>query len=144
MPARAAFLTLSSLALLAGAAAAQDTTVIQAENVRYAHAQVLKVTPVFQVLNATSIEQRCPQPGDATRLARAIDSVRERWTERQGRQGPADCRAVPVAREFRRPIAYDVDYVYKGTRYRSRLPVDPGNRLRIRVGVTPVVPGVAR
>ena len=50
-----------------------------------------------------------------------------------------DCRIVPVGREFRRPIAYDVDYVYKGTKYRSRLPEDPGNRLKIRVSVTPWV-----
>ncbi len=48
-----------------------------------------------------------------------------------------DCRVVEVGREFRRPIAYDVDYVYKGTKYRSRLPEDPGNRLRLRVSVTP-------
>jgi len=50
-----------------------------------------------------------------------------------------DCRIVPVGREFRRPIAYDVDYVYKGTKYRSRLPEDPGNRLKIRVSITPWV-----
>jgi uncharacterized protein YcfJ len=48
-----------------------------------------------------------------------------------------DCRIIPVGREFRRPIAYDVDYVYKGTKYRSRLPEDPGNRLKIRVSITP-------
>ena len=29
------------------------------------------------------------------------------------------------------PIAYDVDYMYKGMKYRSRLPDDPGNRLRV-------------
>ncbi|MNU07500.1 hypothetical protein D3C72_2531200 [compost metagenome] len=46
---------------------------------------------------------------------------------------------MPVGREFRRPIAYDVDYVYKGTKYRSRLPEDPGNRLKIRVSITPWV-----
>ncbi len=50
-----------------------------------------------------------------------------------------DCKIVPVGREFRRPIAYDVDYVYKGTKYRSRLPEDPGNRLKIRVSITPWV-----
>jgi uncharacterized protein YcfJ len=50
-----------------------------------------------------------------------------------------DCRIIPVGREFRRPIAYDVDYVYKGTKYRSRLPDDPGNRLKIRVSITPWV-----
>ena len=29
---------------------------------------------------------------------------------------------VTVEREFRRPIAFDVDYMYKGMKYRSRLP----------------------
>ena len=35
---------------------------------------------------------------------------------------------------------YDVDYVYKGMKYRSRLPYDPGNRLRVQVSITPFVP----
>jgi uncharacterized protein YcfJ len=52
-----------------------------------------------------------------------------------------NCKVVEVGREFRRPIAYDVDYVYRGTKYRSRLPDDPGNRLRIRVSVTPHLSG---
>ena len=30
-----------------------------------------------------------------------------------------------------------MDYMYKGEKYMSRLPYDPGNRLRIRVSVTP-------
>jgi len=48
-----------------------------------------------------------------------------------------DCKIVEVGREFRRPIAYDVDYVYKGIKFRSRLPEDPGNRLKLRVSITP-------
>lgn len=52
-----------------------------------------------------------------------------------------NCQVIEIGREFRRPIAYDVDYVYRGTKYRSRLPEDPGNRLRIRVSITPVVAG---
>ncbi len=48
-----------------------------------------------------------------------------------------NCRMVQVDRQFQRPIAWDVDYVYKGTKYRSRLAEDPGNRLRVRVAVTP-------
>jgi len=50
-----------------------------------------------------------------------------------------ECRIVEVGREFRRPIAYDVDYVYKGIKFRSRLPEDPGNRLKLRVSITPDV-----
>ena len=53
----------------------------------------------------------------------------------------SNCRLVQVGREFQRPIAYDVDYVYKGTKYRSRLAEDPGNRLRVRVSVTPYEAG---
>ena len=59
-------------------------------------------------------------------------------TTREEREaGLSNCRMGPVLREYRRPIAYDVDYVYKGTKYRSRLAEDPGNRLRVRVAVTP-------
>ena len=95
---------------------------------------------------------------DKGRISRFWDSVRsmfkrsdEEAVEEVGTESPApapantgpmltrDCRIVPVGREFRRPIAYDVDYVYKGTKYRSRLPEDPGNRLKIRVSITPWV-----
>jgi len=95
---------------------------------------------------------------DKGRIGRLWDSVRsmfkrsdEEVLEELPAEAPApapantgpmltrDCRIVPVGREFRRPIAYDVDYVYKGTKYRSRLPEDPGNRLKIRVSITPWV-----
>jgi uncharacterized protein YcfJ len=33
---------------------------------------------------------------------------------------------------------YDVTYEYAGRRYQTRLPYDPGDRIRIRVDVTPV------
>ena len=51
--------------------------------------------------------------------------------------GLSNCRMMPVAKEFKRAIAYDVDYVYKGSKFRTRLAQDPGNRLRIRVTITP-------
>lgn len=131
---------------LAGAASAQQTTVIQAENVRYAYAQVLRVTPVYQTLTATSMETQCdqsPSPEGDTKLSRVVGAVKEAWRRNQTEtEGATNCRSVPVAREFRRPIAYDVDYTYRGAKYRSRLPEDPGNRLRIRISVVPVVAGV--
>lgn len=97
---------------------------------------------------------------DKGRLGRFMDSVRSIFRREDGstddsgysetvvvdtppaNTGPLltrDCKIIPVGREFRRPIAYDVDYVYKGTKYRSRLPEDPGNRLKIRVSITPWV-----
>lgn len=135
------------LAWAGSTAMAQQTTVIQAENVRYAYAQVLRVTPVYQTLTATRTELRCepaPTENDASRMSRVVGAMkgavkdvlkRDDATE----ENPA-CRSVPVEREFRRPIAYDVDYTYKGSKYRSRLAEDPGNRLRIRVSVSPVLP----
>jgi uncharacterized protein YcfJ len=39
--------------------------------------------------------------------------------------------------ETRELMGYDVEYQYKGERYVSRLPYDPGNRMRVRVSVVP-------
>ncbi|MCF7220842.1 hypothetical protein [Marilutibacter chinensis] len=129
---------------------AQDSVVVQAENVRYDYAQVLRVTPVYQTLTATRTEEECDQsprpPSESdSRLSRMVGAVRDALTrnggrEEEGESEAIDCRAVQVEREFHRPIAYDVDYLYKGAKYRSRLRDDPGNRLRIRVSITPVVP----
>jgi uncharacterized protein YcfJ len=58
-------------------------------------------------------------------------------TSRHAAMLTPECKIVEVGREFRRPIAYDVDYVYKGVKFRSRLPEDPGNRLKLRVSITP-------
>jgi uncharacterized protein YcfJ len=146
MPPRVLLSPILLLALVATPTWAQDNTVIQAENVRYAYAQVLRVSPVYQTLTATRIEQRCdqsPRPADEnSRLSRMVGAFKDALSrERAEAEAEANCRAVSVEREFHRPIAYDVDYVYKGAKYRSRLPDDPGNRLRIRIGVTPVVSG---
>lgn len=136
--------------------------VVVIENVKLDYAQVLNVEPVYQTLRATRTEQQCdPMPAlapvtvkpaeDDSRLNRIMDSVKDIFSRRHEEPAPApaaaaapsggsNCRLVEVGREFRRPIAYDVDYVYKGTKYRSRLPEDPGNRLRIRVSVAPYMP----
>ena len=139
--------------------------VIPVENVRYDYAQVLNVEPVFQTLRATRTEEHCEPVSTRTLepvqvkgrdeekggLRRFWDSVKGIFTHAPERDvemalapssGSAamltpDCRIVEVGREFRRPIAYDVDYVYKGVKFRSRLPEDPGNRLKLRVSITP-------
>lgn len=141
------------LALALTAPAWAQNTVIQPENVRMEYAKVLSAEPVYQTLHATSMVERCEQStpvqrGDEPRrgLSRVVGAVRDvlnpgsEDAERASPEAEADCRMVPVEREFRRPIAYDVDYVHHGVKYRSRLPYDPGNRVRVRVSVTPVVP----
>ena len=158
--------TLSGLCLLvlmAGPVAAQDNApapavvYVPAENVRLDYARVLNVEPVYQTLRASRAEMRCEEvaaprpvakPEEDGRWARIAGSVKGLFTRDDPEPKPAEpvkpnCRMVPVQREFRRPIAYDVDYVYQGIKYRSRLAEDPGNRLRIRISVTPQVPGQA-
>ena len=122
------------------------------ENVKFDYAQVLRAEPVYQTLRATRAEQRCdPVPATPARspaaeedglFSRMLGSVKGVFTRDEPAQPPPpatrqNCRMVQVDRQFQRPIAWDVDYVYKGTKYRSRLAEDPGNRLRIRVSVTP-------
>ena len=140
----------------ASAQQAARREVLQVENVRMDYAQVMRVSPVYQTLHATRAEQRCktptgivvvePRDGEKGRFARFVDAVRDVLSPGEVPRsvdavpGDAiDCEVVQVEREFRRAIAYDVDYVYKGAKYRSRLPHDPGNLLRVRVAVTPVL-----
>jgi uncharacterized protein YcfJ len=139
--------TLPLLASLSMAAPAQET-VIPTENVRYDYAQVLRVEPVYQTLTASSMEQQCAGQATAAKppskgLSRIVGKVRDVLNPHDRAAAPAaqpddaDCRMVRVQRQYRRPIAFDVDYMYKGMKYRSRLSEDPGNRLRVRVSVTP-------
>lgn len=153
----------------AAAAAEAAVRVVPAENVRVDYAQVLRVEPVYQTLRATRTEERCDStpvvevqaPREAREegnaFGRMVESVKGFFTGENNRSQPhqtvtpvtsappradARCQLVQVDRQFQRPIAYDVDYVYKGTKYRSRLAEDPGNRLRIRISVMPYVPTV--
>lgn len=96
----------------------------QLSNVRTEYAQVLRVQPVYQTLRAYAVEQRCDNPAEATGVA----------------QTNRNCRPTRVEREFQRPVAYDVDYIHRGVKYRSRLPIDPGKRLKVRISVTPDLP----
>ena len=145
-------LVLAMMAALSMPILAQET-VIPTENVRYDYAQVLRVEPVYQTLTASSMESHCDGQVAAAKppakgLSRIVGKVRDALSPKdRAAQPPAaddpDCRMVRVQREFRRPIAFDVDYMYKGMKYRSRLSEDPGNRLRVRVSVTPYVSGAA-
>ena len=126
-------LPLAALLLSMSAGPAWTETVVQRENVRYEYARVLRVAPVFQTLTATSMETRCE---DGSKLSKVVGAVRSALKRDKAAEG-VECRSVPVERQFRRPIAYDVDYTYRGAKYRSRLAEDPGHLLRIRVSVTP-------
>jgi uncharacterized protein YcfJ len=138
---------LCAAGLLALASAqAQDVpreVVLPQENVRFDYAQVLEVSPVYQTLRATRMERVCDAESESgSGLSKVVSAVKGKLTRssttREEREaGLSNCRMAPVVREYRRPIAYDVDYVYKGSKFRTRLAQDPGNRLRVRVSITP-------
>lgn len=138
-------------AAMAAMPAMAQETVVPKRSVRTGYAQVLRVEPVYQTLTASRMEQRCdgevvPPPDRPRGLSRIVGVVKDALTTEEPAPPepvaplPPNCEMVPVERRFRRPIAYDVDYVYKGMKYRSRLPYDPGNRLRVQVSVQPYVP----
>lgn len=47
------------------------------------------------------------------------------------------CRIVDSPGGKRRIVAYDIEYRYRGELYTTRMNFDPGDRLRVRVSVTP-------
>ena len=115
--------------------------VVPQENVRFDYAQVLGVSPIYQTLRATRMERVCDaRHATGNGLSKVVSSVRDRFsggtTREERAAGLSNCRMTPVVREYRRPIAYDVDYIYKGSKFRTRLAEDPGNRLRVRVSIT--------
>ena len=138
--------SLSMACLLAASAmpaAAQNTDlrnrVVIVENVRYDYAQVLSVRPVYQVLRTTAMERVCDprEPAISATLARVMSAVRSRGSGDRDEEDARNCRMEPVAKEHRRTIAYEVDYMYRGSKFRTRMDRDPGNRLRIRVSIAP-------
>jgi uncharacterized protein YcfJ len=129
--------------LATASATAQQVRVLPVENVRVGYAQVLRVQPVYQTLHATAVEHDCtpaaPKPAATGALSRMAQAVKGAITRDSHKGGDAqqDCQPTTVQRTYRTPIAYDVDYIYKGMKFRSRLASDPGNMLRVRVSVTP-------
>jgi uncharacterized protein YcfJ len=47
------------------------------------------------------------------------------------------CHMVQEAAEERRIVGYDVQYRYRGDVYMARLDYDPGERMRVRVSISP-------
>lgn len=82
------------------------------ENVTYGYAQVLRADPIYEIVRTRVPEQRCDGQS-------------------------SHCRTVQVERMERRLTAYEVEYRYMGETYMSRLPYDPGSRLRLRISVMP-------
>ncbi len=141
------------------------------ENITYGYAQVMRATPVFANERVSVPEEQCDQArpphrsvagtvagaivggalgnqvgkGDGRKAATVAGAVLGgaigRRVQQDAKPRPG-CRMVDVERDQRRQVGYDVEYKYKGEVYMSRLPIDPGNRLRVRASVMPADPAI--
>lgn len=134
-PVLAACLALVCLAAAAGQASAQQAVLVPSENVRVAYGQVLRAEAIYETKRETWLERQCPD-GNNKMLSRIAGAVKDALKPGKDDHASA-CKDVPVEREFKRLVAYEVDYMYKGSKYRSRMPYDPGNRIKLRVSVAP-------
>ena len=81
--------------------------------------------------------------GDGRKAATVLGAVAGGAVGNRATRGGAyestqtQCRTVSSVSEQRQIIGYDVEYRYHGDVYVSRLSYDPGDRLRVRVSVTP-------
>lgn len=105
------------------------------ENVRYDYAQVLSVNPIYEVQRSSKVVRACDNRDlpRGTALTRVMSSVRDRLAA-----GQVGCKMVTVEKEARQTVGYDVDYIYRGSKFRTRMDRDPGSRLRIRISIAPV------
>ena len=147
---------------------------VQGEHVTYGYAQVMRVDPVYQIINDGRTGPRCDRrrsrndggdPTGGTVIGAIIGgAIGNQVGKGDGRRAATIAGAVaggaighnidknngsdPERRvdcatsgyyETREVIGFDVEYQYRGERYVSRLPYDPGNRMRVRVSVTPEI-----
>lgn len=126
--------TAAALFAVLAPAAAQQAVLVPTENVRVEYGQVLRAEPIYETRRETWLERQCPD-GNNKLLSRIAGAVKD--VLKPGKSETGSCRDVPVERQFRRLAAYEVDYMYKGSKYRSRMPFDPGNRIKLRVSVAP-------
>ena len=67
----------------------------------------------------------------------AIGNDQARRDDRYYTDSQTRCRTISERSSERRIIGYDVQYRYRGDVYISQLDYDPGERMRVRVNVTP-------
>lgn len=129
-----------ALALLSAAAGALAETSGR-ENVIFAYAQVLRADPVYERVLVTEQVEQCdgqPPGSGRDRLTRPLGrDVSDTLVQR-------GCHLVQEDREVNRLAGYDVEYRYRGDVFISRVPEDPGDRLRIRIAVSPALDGGPR
>ncbi|HEX7815380.1 glycine zipper 2TM domain-containing protein [Dyella sp.] len=116
-----------------------DQTVVQQEPSRGSAAGTILGAVVGGVLGSTIGR------GDGRKAATVVGAVAGGAVGNNVSRSPGGqyettetrCRQVSSVSEQRRIMGYDVEYRYRGEVYMSRLNYDPGERLRVRVNVSP-------
>ncbi len=67
----------------------------------------------------------------------AVGNKQARRDDRYYSEPETRCRTVSESYNERRIVAYDVQYRYRGDVYMANLDYDPGERMRVRVSVSP-------
>ena len=140
----------------AGVACAFSVAAMASETTHIDQARVVSVDPLVRTVTVNTPRQECwdevvqvPQPspgktytpeilgsiigaavGNQFGRARASSNVREVVEQR--------CRTVNEQHVEERIEGYDVTYRWHGREYTTRMPYDPGDRMRVRVSVAPV------
>lgn len=145
----------------------------QPANIHYGWAEVLRVDPVYAVVNQPPPQECYPQTvtrqddnhtggtvlgaivggvlgstvgkGDGRKAATVAGAVAggavgNRVSAAHDRSYTTQqtvCRPVAGYAPPQQIVAYDVEYRYRGEVYMSRLPYDPGERMRVRISVAP-------
>jgi uncharacterized protein YcfJ len=128
-------------------------------NIYVDYARVLGVEPVYANASGLYNEKICddasrhagkPEQPAQGHLSRMWASVKGWFSDEEAKTETAasatarsnlHCRDTLMPKDGQKPVAYDVDYMYKGQKYRARLPEDPGDRLRICICIAPYPPG---
>jgi len=128
-----------------------------AENIHYDHAPVLQAQPVIQTVQATQPHEDCagasvstsklqsPAPGLLQQAYALLASPASADFVSPEHMPPADtaqsehCQRIEAGSYYQRIVAWEVDYIYQGKKYRSRLPMDPGSCVRLRISITPLL-----
>lgn len=151
----------------AAASAQATTSTMYAANVTYAYAQVLRVDPIYETVTyrqpdgQCAYENRASTSGTTGAVLGALvgGALGNQVGKGDGKKAATIAGAVAGAavgnqiaktknvrqycqdgqsyREEQRVTSYDVEYQYKGVKYISRVPYDPGSQLRIKISVSP-------
>ena len=102
-------------------------------------AQVIKVEPIIETRNEPVTRRVCTEPDDASREFNEVAATIGEDIRYQARQWKQQfrCRPVVEQRARERITGYRVTYRYGGEIETTRLSYDPGDRMPVKVSLSP-------